>query len=83
MRKRIEWEWEKLDDHTFRAKVIGGWLVSTEPFTPSTNKQAPTNSAVFIPDRDHEWHILEPVSEETAQKSSNNSADFDPKIKVQ
>ncbi len=52
MRKRFEWQWEKLDKNTKRAKVIRGWLVHTSGGKSET--------MVFVPDLDHEWHILPP-----------------------
>ena len=52
MRKRFEWQWEELDSHTRRAKVIGGWVVNSY--------LGKAESMVFVPDRDHEWHILPP-----------------------
>ena len=76
MRKRIEWQWEKLDDCTMRARVIGGWLISTAPFTPSGSKAYPSHSAIFIPDPNHEWSILKPISEQP-QNKSNVASDFE------
>lgn len=57
MRKKIEWKLEKLDDHTYRAKVIGGWIVTKAIFHP---KGGVTESMVFVADRDHEWEIAIP-----------------------
>ena len=57
MRKQFDWKWEELDEYTFRAKVIGGWLVHC---ACSKNK---SESLVFVADRDHEWHILPPKVE--------------------
>lgn len=72
---KIQWHWEKLDENTYRAKVIGGWLVSHVPFTPSSSKSAPSNTAVFIPDKDHQWLIVEPPVE-TQPQASKLAADF-------
>lgn len=65
MRKQIEHKWEKLDDYTQRAKVIGGWLVIRLGITDiqkgKPGKIVFRESMVFIADRDHEWHVLPPV----------------------
>lgn len=64
MRKKIEWSWEKLDENTYRAKVIGGWMVMH--VTVDRKKMASfSESLAFIPDRDHEWTIVLPIVEET------------------
>jgi hypothetical protein len=63
MRKKIEWKWEVLDEHTSRCKVIGGWivvcLVQGKDHTGKTKQIS--SSMTFIPDRDHEWTISEPL----------------------
>lgn len=43
----IEFKWERLTKHssTFRAKVIGGWVVSDDV------------GLVFVPDPNHEWQL--------------------------
>lgn len=55
---RFEWEEIKnLSSHkTYRAKVFGGWLVSTESYLEGERK---SESLVFIPDSKHEWEIDE------------------------
>lgn len=54
----IPFEWEMLDDEdvvitTQRAKVIGGWLVTTT----HDEKVGVYNNLIFISDPSHEWHI--------------------------
>ena len=75
MRKKIEWKWEELDAHTNRVKVIGGWLVRNEYVLPK--EKLCCVSTIFVPDRDHEWHIQEPFKEEAPVKKSL-AADFAP-----
>lgn len=58
MRKKIEWMWEKLDETTHRAKVIGGWLVRHNTVECTNKRTCISDSMVFLPDRDHEWHIV-------------------------
>lgn len=59
MRKKLHWEWEVLDAHTNRAKVMGGWIVRSEYVLPK--EKLCCTSMVFVPDHDHEWHILPQV----------------------
>ena len=48
---------------TFRAKVIGGWIVSHQILLDEEKKECldgwsnAHNSMVFVPDPDHEWEI--------------------------
>lgn len=58
MRKRIEWYWEGLDEVTSRAKVIGGWLIKAEITRAKTGAAC---TLQFIPDRDHEWVIVDRI----------------------
>ncbi len=59
MIKKISWAWEKLDENTYRAKVIGGWVlhhticdgIASKPITRS-------ESMIFIADSDHQWQIV-------------------------
>lgn len=53
----MAWEWERLDEATYRAKVICGWLVLHR--FPSKSE-----SMEFVADRDHEWTIVPPIHEE-------------------
>jgi len=55
MRKRIDWNWEVLDEQTKRVKVIGGWLIV------HTNEKLKCESMVHLPDRDHEYEIMPPI----------------------
>jgi hypothetical protein len=73
MRKKIEWEWELLDEFTKRAKVIGGWVIE---YGCHTNKGSITNTMVFVPDRDHEWAIAPKIVEKAAIKTAL-AKDFD------
>lgn len=81
MRKKIEWQWELVEEspsrnmQTLRAKVIGGWVLKTIVF--ELKLKLLTSSMVFIPDRDHEWHIMPPIQAE-APKATVKAADFEP-----
>lgn len=83
MRKKIEWQWEQIDASSYRAKVIGGWiLLHTNHTTITDGKKrdmVQTESMVFIADRDHEWHILPPIAEREALKPTVKADDFAPK----
>jgi hypothetical protein len=66
MRKKLEHNWERMDDHTYRCKVIGGWLVSH--FLEKIDEKKKCNVIVtqamcFVADRDHEWLILPSIKE--------------------
>lgn len=74
MRKKIEWNFEKLDEFTKRAKIIGGWIVH---HGIQTNKGPVSESMVFIADRDHEWTIVQPVYESKPAGVKVSSADFE------
>ena len=66
MRKKIEWMWETVDEETSRAKVIGGWIVlhvkTTKAVSKSGSNVQQSESMIFVADRDHEWHLIEPIS---------------------
>ena len=65
MRKHYRWEWEKLDEFNWRAKVIGGWLIKTRMFIEGKRGVVMSESMVFIPDSEHQWGILpQPKAEE-------------------
>jgi hypothetical protein len=65
---RIPFKYEKVDDNTERAKVIGGWIVKT---TEDVFHVAPDwgdasyfksgwdwrISTCFVPDPNHEWEL--------------------------
>lgn len=81
MRKKIEWQWEILDENpasaTKRAKVIGGWvLVHQTYYDLGTQKARLCESMTFIADRDHEWHVIPALQE---VKPNVIAADFEPK----
>ena len=59
MRQKIDWNWERLDNSTWRAKILGGWLVKSE----FTNNKSASVSIAFVPDRDHGWMINKPKPE--------------------
>lgn len=76
MRKKMEWQWEVLDEKTKRAKVVGGWVLKV---TDSDSKlKLLSCSSLFIADRDHEWYITKPEEAE-ASKPTVSAADFEPK----
>jgi hypothetical protein len=54
---KIPFEWETLDKATFRAKVIGGWVILSFYEQVGTNERIQSESMVFIPDPDHQWEI--------------------------
>jgi hypothetical protein len=61
MLKHMPWEWERLDDTTDRAKVIGGWLIRS-----TYNGE----SMCFLVDRDLEWCITEPKADPIVEQST-------------
>jgi hypothetical protein len=73
MRKRIEWEWEILDEFSKRVKVMGGWLVI---HGSHTNKGSISESMCFVPDRDHEWHILPKIKEAPQEEKPRGEVEF-------
>ena len=50
----IEFKWERVSSDTLRAKVIGGWVVTSEGYSTETGDVI-SSSMVFVPDPDHEW----------------------------
>lgn len=52
---KIEFEWEKLMVGVLRAKVFGGWIVSSYDSCAETG-DVKSQSMVFVPDPSHEWH---------------------------
>lgn len=70
MIKKMEWNWEPIEDkqniQTYRAKVIGGWILLT--VIQDTKLKILSNSTVFIPDRDSEWTIVKPKVEVEASQ---------------
>ena len=64
-RTKMEWNWELIEESpnghtkTYRAKVFKGWVLWT---VVSDGKLKLLNtSQVFIPDTDHQWHIIPPI----------------------
>ena len=57
-----------------RERVIGGWLVLHK--THEKNNSA--ESVTLVADRDHEWCVVEPYSEESGAFLSLEGFDFDP-----
>ena len=52
MSKPIVFEWEKLSEGTYRAKVLGGWVL--RDFDGESG-----NAMIFVPDPNHEWGVGE------------------------
>lgn len=55
----FKFKWERISDeddcfNTFRAKVVGGWIVQSYQRTP---KESAGLTSVFIPDLTHEWRV--------------------------
>ncbi len=82
MRKKMEFKWELINEsnegkyQTLRAKVIGGWLVQT--VFQDMKIKVLTTSLTFMPDRDHEWTIVSPLTEQSI-KPKVEATDFEPK----
>lgn len=57
----MNFEWEMLfkdeSTKTFRAKVIGGWILNNLSRFKEENTFYCSESTVFIPDSNHEWRI--------------------------
>lgn len=73
MRKKMQWEWEVLDETTSRAKVIGGWIIRS--------RGSKTESMVFVMDRDHEHTIVPQLTTEIQPSKSTVAKDFMPSSK--
>lgn len=61
---RIKFDWELIYDEddekfnlTYRAKVIGGWIVRHYNLELYREETSPSSSMVFIPDINHDWKI--------------------------
>lgn len=52
--KKILWEPEKLDQLSWRAKVLGGWMVVTEIVS---EKGHVSNTSIYVQDQHHKWEI--------------------------
>lgn len=73
MRRKFDgFEWEFIDSSSWRAKVIGGWLVlHTNSIAMTDGKKrivSQSESMCFVADKDHEWLILKPGVELSASK---------------
>jgi hypothetical protein len=81
MIKKIAWKWEEICSGTWRAKVIGGWLVLHTGHTTITDGKkrdiVQSESMVFVSDRDHEWQIVEPIVEKAVEKAKVVASDFE------
>ncbi len=79
MRKKMEWEWESLDECTQRAKVIGGWLIlrlgATDIEKGKPGKIIFRESMTFVADHDHEWTIVAPLVD-VKKEAKVSAADF-------
>lgn len=61
----MKFEWEIIDqksndtvlNKTFRARVIGGWVIRKFYAFNTVNKISMNESMVFISDPNHEWSI--------------------------
>lgn len=51
---KIKFEWETVDTDTFRAKVLGGWVMR---FDNEIGHNTWSSSTLFIPDINHDWEI--------------------------
>lgn len=83
MRKKMQFNWEILDECTQRAAVIGGWLIlrlgATDVEKGKLGKIVFRESMTFVPDRDHEWTIVPAMVETPPVEKANKAADFAPK----
>jgi hypothetical protein len=75
MVKKIEWKPEKLDDNTYRVKVMGGWMVTT--IVNSTKGVGIGVNCIFISDQHWEWYILEQIVDPKVVRN-NIAKDFEP-----
>lgn len=62
----MNFEWEEIEDlgrnhydATFRAKVVGGWIVRHFHQLMDENNGIPSSSMVFVPDAGHTWEITD------------------------
>lgn len=82
MRKKIGWNWEKIDEHTFRVRVMDGWLVR---YDFEHGKGAVSSSMEFVRDSDHGWIITEPFDPsktyESVKKPTVDASAFSSKKK--
>lgn len=55
MISRLVWQAEQLDNHTWRNKVFGGWIVYAEMYSDQGHVAL---TSTFIADPEHKWIIL-------------------------
>jgi len=70
----IPFKWEKMDNHTSRAKVVGGWLVRVEVSRQLEEERAgkcpnpifltDAITVTFVPDPEHQWEIAKMLDKE-------------------
>jgi len=60
MRMKLHWNCEKLDQFSWRVQVYGGWIVYSE----SRNTKNVALTSTFVSDRNHEWLVLNPYTDE-------------------
>lgn len=84
MRRKFEWEWEMIENlsqegvfqsSTYRAKVIGGWLIRT--VLRDFKLKGISESTTMIQDRDHEWMIVPKIEEVAVQAPKIKASDFE------
>lgn len=54
---KIKFKWIEIENFTYRAQVIGGWIVKVEDSVCDEDGNSMAVSLVFIPDSEHEWEI--------------------------
>lgn len=70
MIKKMQWNWEQLDEGTRRTKVIGGWLINTHRRCDNGKLSSFDQALVFVSDPDHQWVIVPPMPDLKAEKVS-------------
>jgi len=61
----MKFKWERISNNTYRAQVVGGWLVNdiviqttrTPEFWSTATRKAVGNALCFVPDPKHLWNI--------------------------
>jgi len=75
MRILLEHKWEKLDEYTARAKVLGGWIVQMVAY--SLDQEIVAMTSVFIKDGEYGWGIKQPEPEFVEIEAQKPSFDQD------
>lgn len=78
MIKKLQWGWERLDENTMRAKVIGGWIIrciggllKAEVVTVKEARNIPmSESMIFVSDPEHQWTIVQPKVDPLIERST-------------